>query len=269
MYGNTFHRHPYAAYAQPLPPAVKNLLIVTIFCFVLQLLLGRPFNVIFGLMPALAISHFYIWQFATYLFLHAGLWHIFFNMLVLWMFGREVEQVLGTRRFTFYYFMCGIGAALCSIPFYSPHTLIIGASGAIFGVMVAFAMLFPDRVITLLLFFILPVSMKAKHLVMILAGVELLTVLANVQGDFIAHFAHLGGALFGFLYMSYFKHPGSFSFVNFPKKHRRPDSVGSGPDVSSDFRERVDIILDKIYRHGFSSLTEEEKEILRKAKDNY
>ena len=129
-------------------------------------------------------------------------------MFVLWMFGPEVESVLGTRRFTRFYFICGIGAALCSVLFYPPYTLIMGASGAIFGLMVAFGMLFPERVITLLLFFVLPVNMKAKHLVLVFAGIELLFVISNVRGDFVAHFAHLGGALCGYLYMIWWKRGG-------------------------------------------------------------
>jgi membrane associated rhomboid family serine protease len=167
----------------------------------------------FALVPALAVSHFYIWQFATYMFLHANLLHLLFNMFVLWMFGPEVEYALGTKRFTRFYFICGIGAGLCSVLFYSTYSLIMGASGAIFGLMVAFGMLFPERMITLLLFFVLPVNMKAKHLVLIFAGIELLFVISNVRGDFVAHFAHLGGALCGYLYMLWWKRWGRRTWI--------------------------------------------------------
>ncbi len=196
------------SFGPSLSPAVKRLIAATVVCFVVQAIGGRGVDRTFALVPALAVSHFYVWQFATYIFLHANLIHLIFNMFVLWMFGPEVESVLGTRRFTRFYFICGIGAALCSVLFYPPYTLIMGASGAIFGLMVAFGMLFPERVITLLLFFVLPVNMKAKHLVLVFAGIELLFVISNVRGDFVAHFAHLGGALCGYLYMIWWKRGG-------------------------------------------------------------
>jgi membrane associated rhomboid family serine protease len=187
---------------------VKRLIVASVICFVAQAIGGRRVDLTFSLVPALAVSHFYVWQFATYIFLHANLIHLLFNMFVLWMFGPEVEYVLGTKRFTRFYFICGIGAGLCSALFYSPYAVIMGASGAIFGLMVAFGMLFPERVITLLLFFVLPVNMKAKHLVLIFAGIELLFVISNVRGDFVAHFAHLGGALCGYLYMIWWRRGG-------------------------------------------------------------
>ncbi len=262
--------HRYNGYSQfgytaPLPPVVKRLLIINIACFIIQCLSGGRINGIFGLVPALVISRFYIWQFITYMFLHGSLIHLLFNMFVLWMFGREIEIAMGSRRFTIYYFFCGIGAGLCSFIFYSPFSLVVGASGAIFGLMVAFAMIYPDRIITLLLFFVLPISMKARYLVMILAGIELLFVVANVRGDFVAHFAHLGGALFGFIYM---KNLGNIqSWLDIGRIHRPRLKVLHAEEDDRDLREKLDGILDRISRDGVSGLTEEEREILRRAKD--
>ena len=246
-----------------LSSGVKRLIAATIICFVVQSIGGRAVDRTFALIPALALSHLYFWQFATYIFLHANLIHLLFNMFVLWMFGPDVEAALGTRRFTCFYFFCGIGAGLCSVVFYPPYTLIMGASGAVFGLMVAFAMLFPERVVTLLLFFVLPVNMKTKHLVLIFAGIELLLVISNVRGDFVAHFAHLGGALFGYLYMGWWGRGWGRLGVRGSRRSKSCSTTeGNG---SVDRSERVDRILDKVSAHGIASLSEEEKEILRRA----
>jgi len=251
------------SFGPSLSPAVKRLIAATIICFVVQNIGGGVVDRTFALVPALAVPHLYLWQFATYIFLHANLIHLLFNMFVLWMFGPDVEGVLGTRRFTYFYFFCGIGAGLCSVLFYPPATFIMGASGAIFGLMVAFAMLFPERVVTLLLFFVLPVNMKAKHLVLIFAGLELLLVISNVRGDFVAHFAHLGGALFGYLYMGWWGRGGGRFGVRGSRRWKLRN--GAEDNDSVDRSERVDRILDKVSSHGMPSLTEEEKAILRQA----
>lgn len=246
-----------------LSPAVKGLIAASISCFVVQNIGGKVVDRTFALIPALALSHLYLWQFSTYIFLHANLIHLLFNMFVLWMFGPDVETAFGTRRFTYFYFFCGIGAGLCSVVFYPPYTLIMGASGAVFGLMVAFAMLFPERVVTLLLFFVLPVNMKAKHLVLIFAGLELLLVISNVRGDFVAHFAHLGGALFGYLYMGWWGRGWGRFGVRGSRRWKLRNAAED--DDSVDRSERVDRILDKVSAHGMASLSEEEKEILRRA----
>ena len=244
----------------PLTPGVKRLMLATAGCFLLQNLFGGDLDALFGLVAGAAVGRLMLWQFATYLFLHAVAMHLLFNMFALWTFGRDVESALGTKRFIVFYFLCGIGAGLCAYAFYPPPTVIMGASGAIFGVMTAFAMLYPDRVLTLLIFFVLPVQMKAKYMVMVLAGIELLFVISNPYGGFVAHFAHLGGALCGYLYMRWSGFCGGARAGG----GWRPDVFqarvtgdGQSPDV--------DEVLDKISRHGLGSLTEEEKELLRRA----
>ncbi len=134
------------------------------------------------------------------MFLHGSLWHIAFNMLALWMFGSQLEFVWGARRFIQYYFFTGIGAGITNA-ILQPHssTPIIGASGAIYGLLLAYGMFFPNRQI--LIYFLFP--MKAKHFVILFGAIELLSsmpLLGNLS-DGVAHLAHLGGLLFGFLYL--------------------------------------------------------------------
>lgn len=247
-------------FGAPSSPGVRRLLQATVACFALQVLSGGALDPFLGLVAGAAVGRWMLWQFVTYIFLHAGLLHLFFNMYALWALGRDVEAELGTRRFVVFYLLCGIAGGLCAYVFYQPPAIVMGASGAIFGVMTAFAMLYPDRVITLLVFFVLPVQMTAKTMALVLAGIELLFVVQNPHGGMVAHFAHLGGALCGYLYMRWSGlcrggpsgggwRPGVF--------HARVSGEGQGPDV--------DEILDKISRHGVGSLTEEEKELLRRA----
>lgn len=158
----------------------------------------------FELIPYEVVHHFAIWQLVTYMFLHDpnGFGHILFNMLALWMFGSDLERTWGTRRFLKFYFLCGIGAGVCvvlaNLIFNSDNlqTRTIGASGAIYGLLLAFGMLFPDR--ELLFFFLFPI--KAKYFVMIVGAIAfMLSVTAS--GGNISHVAHLGGMIFGYIYM--------------------------------------------------------------------
>ena len=250
-----------------LTQIVKYLLIINIAVFVIQRISPQDILVQwFGLSPQLAIFKFHIWQFFTYMFLHGGVMHIFFNMLFLWMFGCEVERTLGSKEFLKLYFTCGIGAGILHLIF-SFDATVLGASGAIYGVMVAFAILFPERVITLLLFFVLPIQLKAKYLVMIFVGISLLSLGSN---DGVAHFAHLGGAAIGFLYL---KLDWRLDFLGNLIRQRRE----SGQAVTKlkrnqamhEIRERVDEILDKINEVGYDKLSEEEKRILQEASQKY
>ena len=188
----------------PLAPGVRTLVIVTIGVWVFQLVAGFLAQVrlerLFGLVPYEVVHHLFLWQVGTYLFLHGGFFHILFNMLGLWMFGSELEWLWGTQRFVRFYFITGIGAALCSI-LVSPNSTIpiIGASGAIYGILAAYGILFPDR--TLLLYFVIPI--KAKYFVLILGALAFWATLTSTGGG-VANVAHLGGLLFGWLYMRRF-----------------------------------------------------------------
>ena len=184
----------------PVTPGIKALMIANAAVFVVQMLAlrvgGAAIEPIFGLQPDLVIHKFWVWQLVTYMFLHSTGWifHVVLNMAMLWMFGAEVERAWGTRAFLRYYFVCGIGAALTTCALF-PHSLTIGASGAVFGVMLAYALMFPNRQI--LFWFIFP--MRAVSFMLICAALELTELLWMQDG--VAHIAHLGGMLFGYLYL--------------------------------------------------------------------
>lgn len=185
----------------PLSNGVRTLLFVTVgiwvFQLVAQFLAQARLERLFGLVPYDVTHHLFLWQLGTYLFLHGGFFHILFNMLALWMFGSELESLWGTRRFVRFYFITGVGAAICST-LVSPNSTIpiIGASGAVYGILAAYGILFPDRI--LLLYFVIPI--KAKYFVLILGALAFWSSLSATGGG-VAHIAHLGGMLFGWLYL--------------------------------------------------------------------
>ena len=148
-------------------------------------------------MPAAITQKYYLWQLVTYIFLHGGFFHILFNMFALYMFGSELEQLWGTREFTKFFFICGIGAAITSV-IVSPYSPIpiIGASGAIFGLLLAYGVLFPNRIIYL--YMIIPI--QAKWFVIIMGAITFLSSM-SATGSGVAYIAHLGGMLFGFIYL--------------------------------------------------------------------
>jgi membrane associated rhomboid family serine protease len=182
-------------------PAVKGLFIACIIGFLLQFfdqLSGSPaFSYKFGLIPGAVTQNYYLWQVVTYIFLHAGFFHLIFNLLGLYMFGSELEHVWGTRQFIKYFFICGIGAALTTI-IVGPYStaITIGASGAIYGLLLAYGVLFPNRLIYL--YMIIPI--RAKWLVLIFGAIAFMSSVSATGGG-IAHIAHLGGMLFGFVYL--------------------------------------------------------------------
>jgi len=152
------------------------------------------------LTPDTVIHNFTLWQLFTYLFLHAGPWHLIVNMFVLWMFGVQLEREWGTRQFLKYYFLCGIGAGICDVLMHAAlgdwSTTTVGASGAIFGLLLAFGVLYPNQ--TILMNFLFPI--KAKYFVMIYAAVELWSCIA-VDNSGVSSIAHLGGMATGFIYL--------------------------------------------------------------------
>jgi membrane associated rhomboid family serine protease len=186
-----------------LPRGIKWLLIVNTAVFLLQwLLAGTSFARVFSpfpLYPELVVRRFYIWQLVTYMFLHGGIWHILFNMLALWMFGSDIEQTWGTQRFLRMYFFCGAGAGICvvvlSYIFGDPAIPTIGASGAIYGILLISAMLWPDRII--LFSFLFPIKMK--YFVMIIGAIAFLNSRSVNSG--VSEVAHLGGMAFGYVFL--------------------------------------------------------------------
>ncbi len=199
------------------PPVIRALLLSNLLFFLLQEIAMRtavegllialnsmalyPLNApelgfsIFG-GSGVEIPGFMPWQLITYSFLHGGFQHLFFNMFALWMFGMQLENYWGSRKFTIYYFICVVGAGLIQLVFMHGQGIpTLGASGGVFGILLAFGMLFPDQEIFLLFF---PVPIKAKYFVIGYGIIELTAGIAPIQSS-VAHFAHLGGMLFGFL----------------------------------------------------------------------
>ena len=207
-----------------VPTAVKNIIIINILVMVMTSLNGDFMYEKFALFyPTSPFFHW--WQPVTHMFMHGGFWHLFFNMYTLYIFGTVLERVWGTKKFLIFYFVTGLGAAAVHTGVEwiqmqgwleqaaegsmaaqaSIHALkmtpTVGASGAIYGVLMGYAMLYPDSVLTLIF---PPVSLKAKWFVLIFAAIELLTGVTGTGGG-IAHFAHLGGLIFGFLLIMHWK----------------------------------------------------------------
>ncbi|HXL22367.1 MAG TPA: rhomboid family intramembrane serine protease [Candidatus Dormibacteraeota bacterium] len=201
-----------------ITPAVQWLVVANVAVFMLEILLRvfsgvsayNRFVLLFGLVPSAAIQGLRVWQPFTYLFLHdaSNIFHILTNMFVLWMFGRELEIVWGRNRFLRYYFLTGVGAGLINLfvkaipvlwgrPLSDMDVPTIGASGAIFGVLLACAILFPDRQVIM---FPIPVKMRMRTFVIIMTVLEFLGTF-GVGGDNISHLCHFGGMLVGYVYL--------------------------------------------------------------------
>ena len=188
----------------PTPKMVKWLIYINVFVFIVSLVamwLGLDLPVILGLVPYLVIKKYYLWQFFSYMFLHASVFHLLFNMLMLWMFGSELCRLWGERFFIKYFIITGVGAGICvtalSLVFPSQFsTPTIGASGAIFGLFLAYGLIFKDK--NLYVFGLIPI--KARPLVIIMGSIELLSLLSEKNSS-ISHLAHLGGLLTGLAYI--------------------------------------------------------------------
>lgn len=185
-----------------LPPGMRALLISNVAIFLVQHYLFRglaPLFELLALRPSDVVTHLYVWQLVTYMFLHQGIGHILFNMLALWMFGTEFERLWGTRRFLSFYFFCGVGAGFCVIAanylFGNPEIATVGSSGAIYGILLASAVLWPDR--QMLFYFLIP--LKMKYFVMIIGAIAFLNSFDPASP--VSDVAHLGGMLFGYVYL--------------------------------------------------------------------
>ena len=257
-----------------LTPVVKYLLIANIVFFALQALLGptQPLVRVFALFPKHITQRFALWELFTYMFLHGSFWHLFFNMFALFMFGCEVEMLLGSRRFLKFYFFAGIFAGICHLLFnWGADIPVIGASGAIYGVLVGFALFFPHRIITLLLFFIIPIQMRARTLVIAFVGLSLfMGIRGELFGtaDHVAHLAHLGGALAGYLFLRYqsLLHKSVRTISNTQRRYKEKKEHQQNMFLEERRRE-IDTILDRINKVGYENISKEEKEALKKASD--
>ncbi|MEK6630311.1 MAG: rhomboid family intramembrane serine protease [Acidobacteriota bacterium] len=187
----------------PIGPAVRLLIAANVVGYLVSLALPS-LTIWLGLIPAAIVERWWVWQPVTYMFQHGGLFHLLFNMLALWMFGVELERQWGTRFFMTYYFVTGVGAALTTVlvsllPFGFAESLYVsvtvGASGAIYGLLLAYAWSYPDRPLYMYLLFPIP----AKVFVLIMGAISFLS--ATSGGDGIAHATHLGGLVVGYLYL--------------------------------------------------------------------
>ena len=294
----------------------KNLLVINILAFIATWVLknsGVDLNGLLGLHFFMA-SDFRVYQFLTYMFLHGSFTHILFNMFALWMFGSVIERVWGPKKFLFYYIVCGVGAGIVqelvqygsymaqglaayqyvnmggaqiSMDSYINMWTTIGASGAVYGILLAFGMIFPNERLFIIPF---PFPIKAKWLIVGYIVIELFSAMSG-PGDGVAHMAHLGGMLFGFLLIRYWrKHPDSSQrfgrsygqefFDNLRRKYeerqrsqhmhaeqtrweeQRRETDEEYNERQRKNQEEVDAILDKIRKSGYDSLTKEEKQKL-------
>ncbi|HCK99722.1 MAG TPA: DUF1751 domain-containing protein [Candidatus Marinimicrobia bacterium] len=274
-YGNQFIR------PRLLSGAIKNIIIANIVVFVVMFVLGAEqfFLLNFGLVPKFVWSRGFVWQLFTYMFIHGGFGHIFWNMFVLWMFGTEIETYLGRKEFYKFYFLAGAGSGLITLLFSLNSTIpVVGASGAIYAVLVAFALIFPNREIYL--YFLFPI--KAKYFVLIMAIITFFSTF-SAGGSNISHLTHLGGLLIGYLYL---RPPRLFAQIRYklPKIHlrnplgnllrrffkvrrvakKRPPQTPTrrGYDTDDTMHEELNRLLDKISKEGYESLSEQEKQTL-------
>lgn len=241
---------------------------------------------------------FYPWQLVTYMFLHGGFFHLLLNMLALWMFGAELENTWGQKRFFTYYMLCGVGAGVCNLliaPLFTTVGPTVGASGAIYGILVAFGYLFPNR--NIYIYGLIPV--KAKYLVILYMLIELFSV-AGGSNSGIAHMAHIGGGVVGLIYlliyykgspMKFFENSGFkdkfTSYTSSDKRTYSPPVYTNGSNTKkeevsdakyqdiqvTDYKkemesqeklaqDKIDAILDKLSEGGYQSLSEDEKKVL-------
>ena len=303
-----------------IPIVTRNLLIINVLVYLLASVveLGGKSLTDWGALHFFMASDFHVYQFITYQFLHGGFTHLFFNMFALWMFGCVIENVWGPKKFIFYYIFCGVGAGLCQemvqyisfaadgLTSLDPAQVLnvngqrlmtvdqimnlsstIGASGAVYGILLAFGMTFPNERIFI---FPLPIPIKAKWFVAIYAIIEFVSAMSSV-GDGVAHMAHIGGMLFGFLLILYWRkrpnsyfnvdatrqffdkwsrtsrtsHTGETSYTSSNTTYSRPEDDLEYNARKKARQEEIDKILDKIRVSGYDSLSKEEKRRLFEA----
>ena len=272
-------RRYHVSFMFSLPPLVKKLIVGTVLIYIFQVITSHQWDYFFGLNPGLLTKSLALWQPVTYIFLHAGPIHLFWNMIILWMFGSEIELSWGAKRFGVYYVICGAGAGIISVLLDPTSTaLVVGASGAIFGVLLAFGIIYPDRMIAFM--FVFP--MKAKYFVAAISALQLLFFVRGGDG-IVAYGAHVGGLITGVIYFWFHRHgwqgimrrAGMGIKRRHPKLHiiHRPDSSAhvirrTKPEKADNDEPDIDHILDKISALGLDALTDEERTILEQTSKN-
>ena len=242
--------------------AIKILVSVNFGIFLLQTIARAEgmFFPLFGLVPKLVWSEFMLWQPFTYLFFHGGIWHVLINMFVLWMFGSELERLWGKEHFLKFYFVTGVGAGLVTMIIgLNSMTPIVGASGAVYGVLLAYGLTYPNR--TVYLYGIIPI--KSLWFVIGIGVIAFMSSFDNVSQ--ISHLTHLSGMVIGYLML---KRPLRFNDLWFTIRKRTLEYKIKHEEKKvtqhQEIEREIDHILDKINREGFDSLTEEEHDRLYK-----
>jgi membrane associated rhomboid family serine protease len=232
---------------------VNKIIVVNVVVYVLQIIFAPHFSRLFAIEPKAMIRDFYFWQPVTYMFLHGGFMHLFFNMLMVWIWGSALEATWGGKRFLKYYVACGLGGALF-ITIFSFNSITVGASGAIFGLYLAYAVLFPNNYV--FLYFVFPV--KAKYLVTFIALFQLAAGVSGPSG--ISYCAHLGGMAIGlFFFRREIMNARWLSRV----RRRWGDYNRTRREVwEQQEGTKIDSILDKIASKGYENLSTTEKRIL-------
>jgi len=253
----------------PLSPslftdAIKFIISINFLIFILQYLSGMEDELftIFGIVPSKTFGELMLWQPFTYLFFHGGVWHVLINMFVLWMFGSELEKFWGKKEFLRFFFITGIGSGLITILFsLSSTNPVVGASGAIYGVLLAYGLMFPNRLVYL--YFLIPI--KVKYLVILIGTIAFFSSL-NPGNSNISHLTHLSGMVIGFIYL---RSSINWNTINHFVIHRKDEIKRHYEDKKNEKREalklQVDAILDKINDVGYDNLSESEREFLFKA----
>lgn len=255
---------------QVLTRAVKYLLISNVVVYLIQQLAGFGLVRLFGLIPVDVLQKLAVHQLVTYMFLHGGFFHILMNMFILWMFGREIESVWGTKGFLRYYFLCGIAGGIFTVLFMPNSTVpTVGASGAIYGLLVAYAVMFPNR--TIYLYFLFPVKVKWAVI-----GFVILEFLASFSAanSTVGHLAHLGGAVVGFVFLKLdwrirklFNILSPRWWLREARMLRAAKKMAVNRQKTEDIMKKVDEILDKINEVGIENLSAEERRFLGSASD--
>ena len=250
-----------------IPTGVKALLIINVAIFIIINLLGMRYAFFskFGLVPYTFFQELNLWQPITYMFLHGNLIHILLNMLVLWMFGSELEKILGKTKFLELYFFCGIGSGIITLLFnYNSYTPVVGASGAIYGLFTAYAIIYPNR--NVYFYFLFPI--KIKYLLYIISLISFLSIILQ-QDTSISHITHLGGIIISLFYfnqskLGYYKK----MFTSFFKS-KKGNKIISVKKKKINSELKINNILDKINLTGIDSLSEDELNILKDSREFY
>jgi membrane associated rhomboid family serine protease len=242
-------------------PVVRVLLLINVAVYVLERLAGWELTPAFALIPG-TIWPWRVYTLISYMFLHGGFLHILFNMFMLWMFGTAIENAWGSRPFLRYYLVCGVGGGLTqALVSWGSLTPIVGASAAVMGLLLAYAIMYPNQ--RVYLYGIIGIRMKYM-----VAGLVLLDLVQGVgrTDSAVAHFAHLGGMIFGFIYLKFDPQTNAMARRwRATRAHWRMDQNARQMQNQAAQTRTVDEILEKIQDHGIDSLTDKEKEILRAA----